>query len=197
MLVRVARLPSYIALTFAHKLVGLCSPMRYVLRSRRDIHNVRRAQLESNTIYCESDATSTMCATRYILRVRHEPDAAQAGRYYKEMLLPPEEPVQLTQQESDEFWSLIDTVWTKVCRWKHNSTAGCGTSSTLRMSSAEEQKGWYKCCRKGRACRETPKGCSLGRRSLSVTDENDAYPVAPLVNLPPEQIVDRNRPWEL
>ena len=43
---------------------------------------------------------------------------------YREMLFQLEKPVQLTQQEFDEFWPLVDTVWTKIGR---NTTQRQGT----------------------------------------------------------------------
>jgi len=43
---------------------------------------------------------------------------------YRDMFFQLEKPVQLTQHEFDEFWPLIDTVWTKIGR---NTTQQQGT----------------------------------------------------------------------
>jgi hypothetical protein len=178
MLVRVARLPSYIALTFARKLVGLRSPMRYLLRTRRDIHNVRRAQRDTSR-----PTRSTASPTRHPQRARRdincEPDTSlmlpKQADTYKEMVLRLEEPVQLTQQEFDEFWSLIDTVWSKVCRWKHNSTAGAVQVQHYECRLRKCKKAGTNVARKEERVEKPPNDCSLCRRFLSGSDGNDAY----------------------
>ena len=51
---------------------------------------------------------------------------------YREMLFRLEKPVQLTQQEFDEFWPLVDTVWTKI-----------GGNTTQRQGTIQVQH--YEC----------------------------------------------------
>jgi len=144
--VRVVGLPSYASLAYVRRDAGHTYARIYLLHYCRRTH--RRPLLFAGLcspmrylVYYDSDATFTMSATQYLLRVRHD-------IYCKSDASPMLPELAKTCQEFDiDRHSLIgprlvETQLNGRVRYKFNIT----------NTVCERAKDQYKCWKKGRAC---------------------------------------------